>query len=277
MSRSKQPLFLKTMPWLVAACLAALPLLTLAQTPDVPVQVMIVGVSHMDNPGHDLHNMKHDDVLQAGRQAEIVALTRDLARFNPTQVAIEQDKVPANEAYAAYLAGTLPPSRNERVQLGFRLASLAHLTTIRGVDADGDFPYPPVKAYAEAHGFGPLLAAQNADIDRRIATEAKLLAEKGVAAELRYLNDPARLKTDNAFYRTMLRIGADDTQPGADLLTGWYRRNFLICAKLLQVARPGDRIVVFYGAGHAFLLRQCVQETPGFQLVEPNDYLRERS
>jgi len=253
MPRFKHPLFLKTMPWLVAACLAALPSLTLAQTPAAPIQVMIVGVSHMGNPGHDL------------------------ARFKPTQVAIEQDKAPANEQYAAYLAGTLPPSRNERVQLGFRLASLAHLTTIQGIDADGDFPYPPVKAYAESHGFAPLLVEQNADIDRQIATESKLLAEKGIAAELRYLNDPTRLKTDNAFYRTMLRIGADDTQPGADLLTGWYRRNFLICAKLLQVARPGDRIVVFYGAGHAFLLRQCVEETPGFRLVEPNDYLRTRS
>ncbi|MET4676213.1 MULTISPECIES: DUF5694 domain-containing protein [unclassified Luteibacter] len=277
MPRFKHPSFLKTMPWLVAACLATLPSLTLAQTPDAPVQVMIVGVSHMDNPGHDLHNMKHDDVLQPERQAEIVALTQDLARFKPTQVAIEQDKAPANDKYAAYLADTLLPSRDERVQLGFRLAKLAGLTTIQGIDADGDFPYPPVKAYAESHGFGPLLAQQNADIDRQIAAESKLLAEKGIVAELRYLNDPARLKNDNAFYRTMLRIGADATQPGADLLTGWYRRNFLICAKLLQVARPGDRIVVFYGAGHAFLLRQCVEETPGFRLVEPNDYLRQRS
>lgn len=32
-----------------------------------------------------------------------------------------------------------------------------------------------LKPYAEAHGFGPLLAAQNADIDRQIATESKLL------------------------------------------------------------------------------------------------------
>ena len=31
--------------------------------------------------------------------------------------------------------------------------------------------------------------------------------------------------------------------------------------------------MVFYGSGHAFLLRQCVSETPGFRLVEPNDYL----
>jgi Family of unknown function (DUF5694) len=39
------------------------------------------------------------------------------------------------------------------------------------------------------------------------------------------------------------------------------------------MAKPGDRIVVFYGAGHAYLLRQCVREVPGFELVEPNTYL----
>jgi hypothetical protein len=42
---------------------------------------------------------------------------------------------------------------------------------------------------------------------------------------------------------------------------------------LIQHARVGDRVVVFYGSGHALLLRQCVSETPGFALVEANDYL----
>lgn len=30
---------------------------------------------------------------------------------------------------------------------------------------------------------------------------------------------------------------------------------------------------VLYGSGHAFLLRQCVSEMPGYRLVEANDYL----
>ncbi len=47
----------------------------------------------------------------------------------------------------------------------------------------------------------------------------------------------------------------------------------MICANLLQLSTPGDRIVVFYGSGHAFLLRQCVAETPGFRLVEPDAWL----
>jgi hypothetical protein len=28
-----------------------------------------------------------------------------------------------------------------------------------------------------------------------------------------------------------------------------------------------------YGSGHAYLLRQCVREMPGFKLIEANDYL----
>ena len=30
--------------------------------------------------------------------------------------------------------------------------------------------------------------------------------------------------------RSMLRVGDGTEQPGVDLVTPWYRRNFLICA-----------------------------------------------
>ena len=41
----------------------------------------------------------------------------------------------------------------------------------------------------------------------------------------------------------------------------------------MQTARPGDRIVVIYGAGHGYWLREFARTTPGFRLVEANDYL----
>ena len=244
-----------------------------AAAESAPIEVMVVGVFHMSNPGHDLHNMQVGDVLAPGRQGEIAALTDALAGFQPTKVAVEWPSDIVAERYPKYLAGTLPPSRNEVAQLGFRLARTAGSKAVYGIDVDGDFPYDPVKAYAEAHGQSALLDAQGAALDRFNAEEQRLLGDKGVAAALRNMNDPVRLKSDNAFYRTALRIGAGKDQPGVDLLTAWYRRNFLICANLVQLAQPGDRIVVFYGAGHAFLLRQCVSETPGLKLVEPNDYL----
>lgn len=238
-----------------------------------PVQVMIVGTFHMSNPGRDLHNMQVDDVLAPRRQAELAAIASGFNRFHPTQVAVEWDAKTVDERYPKFLNGSLPPSRNEVVQLGFRLAKAAGKVPVHGIDVEGDFPYEPVEAYAKAHGQSALLDAAGAEAERDNAERMTLLATKGIAATLRVMNDPVRNRSDNGFYRTTLKIGSGDQQPGADLLTAWYRRNVLICANLIQMAKPGDRIVVFYGSGHEFLLRQCVAETPGFRVVEPNPYL----
>ncbi len=240
-----------------------------------PIQVMVVGVFHMSNPGRDIHNLKVDDVLAPKRQSEIAAITDALARFKPTKVGVEWPADVVADRYRQYLAGTLAPSRNEVVQLGFRLAKTAGAEGVYSLDADGDFPYERVKNFAESRGFQGLLDEQNAIIERQLSEEAGFLANKGVSADLRFLNDPERIKADNGYYRTMLRIGLGDDQPGVDLLTAWYHRNFQICANLLQLAKPGDRVVIFFGAGHAFLLRQCVSETPGYKLIEANDYLPE--
>lgn len=59
----------------------------------------------------------------------------------------------------------------------------------------------------------------------------------------------------------------------AELNAAWYQRNAKIFAKLTQIARPGDRVIVVFGAGHLFWLRHLVEHMPGFALVEPNRYL----
>jgi hypothetical protein len=248
------------------------PIAGLAAEPAKPVEVMVVGVFHMSNPGRDIHNLKVDDVLAPKRQGEIAAVTDALARFKPTKIGVEWPADIVAERYKLYLAGTLPPSQNEVVQLGFRLGKTSD-AQVYSLDADGDFPYERLKNFAETRGFSRFLEEQNATIQREVDEQAHLLAEKSVSANLRFLNDPLRLSNANAFYRNMLRIGLDGDQPGADLSASWYHRNLLICANLLQLAKPGDRIVIFFGSGHAFLLRQCVTETPGYKLVEPNDYL----
>ena len=61
----------------------------------------------------------------------------------------------------------------------------------------------------------------------------------------------------------MATFGAGDDQPGVELLTAWYKRNFTLCARIAQQAKPGDRMLVMFGAGHAFLLRQCVSGRAG--------------
>ncbi|HEX4383434.1 MAG TPA: DUF5694 domain-containing protein [Myxococcales bacterium] len=253
------------------ALLAALSL-SFAVHAQAPVEVMILGTFHMANPGHDLHNQKVPDVLAAESQAQLKQVAEALAAFKPTRIDVEWPKETVAERYPQFLAGKLAPSRNEVVQLGFRLGQAAR-AEVAGIDVDGDFPYEAVQTWAKAHGREPELNALGATVEKMLAEESRVLEEHGIAGELRFVNDPANLAGGQNFYRSMTGFGGGGDQPGAELLTAWYKRNFVLCARIAQQAKPGDRIVVMFGAGHAFLLRQCVSEMPGWKLVEPASFL----
>ncbi len=257
------------------------PLTQAAPKPE-PIEVMILGTYHMGNPGQDLHNAKVDDVLSPAKQTELADVAARLAKFKPTKIAVEAITDRPDFTYAKFEAFTpelLTKNSDERVQIGFRLAHQLGLKSIYGIDEQSDtidyFPFDKVDAYAKEHGQADLLATLHARVET-IMREFEA-AQKSTPARLllAQTNDPARiLKDNNDFYYGLLSLGDRNTQPGADLNAAWYLRNAKIFAKLTQVAKPGDRIIVLFGAGHAFWLRQLVQNTPGYVLVEPNKYLR---
>src|SRR5688572_7444514 len=87
------------------------------------VQVMLVGTYHFANPGRDVIKQDIDDVLQPKRQAELEDLVARIALWKPDRVAVEwpiSQTDTARARYASYRAKTLPPNRNEVVQIGFR-------------------------------------------------------------------------------------------------------------------------------------------------------------
>lgn len=245
----------------------------LAADTDTATQIMLVGTFHMANPGADLHNVKVDDMLAPQRQSEIEAVAAALARFQPTRVGVEWPADVVNERYAKFLAGTLPPSHNEVVQLGFRLARKLNLPQVDGLDVDGEFPFDDVAAWAKAHGRGAEIDRAMAEGEADVKKLTALQASKSVGGILRYMNEPTEIALNHSFYPPMLTMGSGTEQPGVKLVSAWYQRNLAICARLLQAVKPGDRVVVFYGQGHIYLLRQCLREQPGIKVVNSLEYL----
>ncbi len=266
---------------LLAISLFALSSLTapaLASPPeDPPIQVMILGSYHFNNPGRDIHNAKVDDVTTPQRQAELADVAARLARFKPTRIALEATVDAPDLTYAKYRSfapADLSKNRDERVQLGFRVAHGARLAEVHGIDADGDFPYDKVKAFAERTAAGKArFAALNQQVEDTIREFNILQKTQPVAALLARSNEPAQIRTMHGLYNALLAFGDTASQPGAELDAAWYLRNAKIFAKLTQIARPGDRVIVVFGSGHAYWLRHFVETTPGFELVEPNRYL----
>lgn len=246
-----------------------------------PIKVMILGTYHFGNPGHDLHNVNADDVTSPRRQKELAALAAQLERFKPTRVAVEASVDTADlqiAAYHAFAPADLDKTRNEIVQIGYRIARGAGLGEVYGIDESTDgidyFPYDKVVSYVKQHGGEARLAALDARVEKSTREFSAAQTTRSIAQLLAQLNEPARIRADHdEFYYALLALGDAKAQPGAELNAAWYQRNAKIFAKLTQVARPGDRVIVVFGAGHAFWLRHLVEHTPGFALVEPNRYL----
>lgn len=244
-------------------------------------KMLILGAPHFGNPGRDIVNQKIEDVLTPARQREMESVVERLAAFRPTHVAIEwktsaQDKL--NQRYADYRAGRYELSRDERDQIGLRLAARLGLERVHavdwnemppGVEADYDF-----LAYARQNGlaesFEKTKAAKQAEADR----ETGWMRCTNVAGWLRAQNAPEVLRESHRAYYDIALIGDAETSPGANWVGSWYGRNLKIFGNLVRLAdSPADRIVVVYGAGHAPLLAQFARESCAFELADPLAYL----
>jgi hypothetical protein len=240
-----------------------------------PAELLLVGTYHMSNPGADLANVRADDVLAPARQKQIEAVVEALARFKPDRVFVEWPAALVNERYAQYRAGTLAPSRNEVVQLGFRLARREKLDAVNGVDVDGDFPFDKVQEWARAHGRAADLGTMLDEARRETEHINALQARTTIGGVLREMNKPAALAHNWSFYPALLSFGSGDDQPGAALLSAWAARNNAICARIVQALKPGEHAVVFFGQGHIPPLKRCLADAPGVRLADPLAYLAE--
>lgn len=244
-------------------------------------RVMVLGTYHMANPGKDEYNVAADDVLSQKRQGEIAELVAALAAFKPTKIAVEAPygSTRTVEEYQAYLEGEYQLQRNETDQIGFRLAKMLGHETVYPVDYSLDMS-EGVDTSDPRYGaeFGETLA----EMGRYGKAAEQLLNEKlsgmTVGTYLRWMNSPEMIEANHFFYTGFLmQNGAGDWLPGPRMVANWYTRNLLITHNILRI-REGDgsdRILAIFGQGHAKLLKQFLDESPHFELVEVNQYLPE--
>lgn len=260
--------FRTTIPALSLLAFATLPASAQQSTPP-RTEVLVLGVYHMANPGHDLFNMKADDVLAPKRQQEIAQLMDVLKRFRPTKIAIESDIYGqrGSRQYSDYLAGKYTLTTNEIDQIGFRLAKELGHTKIYSVDVDGEFPWQPVVNFAKASGRSKELDAIMNEIGGMVKAENDYLSSHTVLETLLYMNADEKIAQDVGYYYREAQFGEPGDWAGADLLADWYRRNIRIYANVAQLAdSPNERVLVIYGAGHLGWLQHDFASNPNLRL-----------
>ena len=251
--------------------------------------VMILGTYHMDNPGADAVNFEADDVLSAKRQRELQQLIEQLARFNPTKIAVEADTgldAEVNTEYQDYLNGVYQPGRSEGDQVSFPLAKEMQHSKIYCVDwfqrAD-DKETVDVEAFAKAHNQSELLeradAMVQALVQEPLATLAEIQKTGSVVDMLRFLNQEETIRVLHEVNTlpqfTLAQIGIADQYVGLEWLLGWYERNLKIFVNLTRITESADdRILLMIGAGHVFLVQQYFENSGDYILESPLKYLK---
>jgi hypothetical protein len=243
--------------------------------------LLIIGLPHFSNPGHDIANTRVADVTTAKRQVEIEAIVQRLAAFRPTRVAVEwpaSAQARLDQRYADYRAGRYKLSANETDQIGLRLAARLGLPRVDAVDWN---EMPPGKesdydfvAWADAHGQGEIWKSRVQHQQAKADAEARLMACTPVSSWLRRLNRPAERREMQRPYYEIAGMGDNGANPGAAWVGSWYARNLRILNNLSALAvRSQDRVLAIYGAGHGYLLDQQAREAGKFDVAEPLSFL----
>ena len=246
-----------------------------ANEPEKPIQVMVFGTFHFDNPGLDAVNPNVPDVLDAEHQQDIKRVTDALEQFQPDKIAVERLPDQANRLdslYQAYQEGSHELHRSETQQLGMRLAGRLGHDHLYPVDNNHSPEFNELLEYTMEHE--PETAAKFQQWQKSAQKKSDSLQQHlSIYENLKRNNTTDYLNSLEEPYILMKGICADDSYIGAETVSRWYDRNFRIFANLIKIAERGDNVILFIGSGHARILRDLVELSPDLELIDPLDYL----
>lgn len=245
--------------------------------PEERAKVLVVGTFHFDYPGLDEHKTDESDqidVLKEPKSTELSELVEYIKKFNPNKIAIEATpRWNAMKKFNAYKKGAYQDERDERYQIGMKLAEQLQLDTIYSVDqtAISNDLYKKDSLLTKSL-FGNIdWEIEDPYWDRAkewLAYDDQLTKELPMLEYFKYMNSREVQNANFGLYLTgSVATGGNQ---GADYLSmWWYNRNMRIFTSLINITKSKeDRILVLIGNGHAAILRQLFEASPQYDYIE---------
>ncbi|MBM7839784.1 hypothetical protein JOC54_003064 [Alkalihalobacillus xiaoxiensis] len=226
--------------------------------------VLLVGMNHLDQEHtQDVVTSTATDVLSERRQTEMEALVEQFVQFAPTKVCLEYPKTMQGNltrSYKSYLHSESTLSKNEREQIGYRLAKKMDHETVWGVDWNGESSHDAF-GYAAEHE-PDLFKRLIKPVQASVAEADDYFSEHTMSQFVSYLNEPSHLNLMHQFHLNLLQIGDDENPVGALWLANyWYFRNVMIYKAILELAATEERLFVLYGASHIYPIKQLLEDS----------------
>lgn len=244
-------------------------------------KILLLGTYHFDNGGDHFIDFESGDITTDKKQHEINEVIQKLIEFKPNKIAVEarrEKEKDLNVVYSGFCkngsvkCNDIIGHRNEIVQIAFRMANKLNHSKIYPLDvrvglSEDVFEYAEKKCPSIYEKF--INRANEYGL-----YENEFMQNHTVGEILKDLNNPTRIDIEHSdLYLYLNQVGAGETYYGVNTLTEWYKRNLYIFANLQDIAKPGDKILVLYGAGHCKILRSFIKDYSEFELIDPLDYL----
>lgn len=256
---------------------------------DYKSKVAVLGVFHFANPGLDSYKQKYEfNILDSMRQSELNDVLFKLEKYSPTKILIERNRIDGdsiiNDRYQKYLNGefNITDKSDEIYQIGFKLAKILKHEKIYCSDASADWfgvnlDWENYNEMEYLKSRKQLKKATRYDYNSFYQLNDSLKTTHNLNEHLKMINHPKnRLKDHQAYLTETVLTGAGDNYIGADSVAKWYRRNLRIFANTFDLTsfEKEERILLIYGSGHIWQLRQLFTDSPDFEYIEINTYLK---
>lgn len=245
--------------------------------PKQKTKVLVVGTFHFNFPGLDEVKTADEnkiDVLKEPKKSELEELVAYIKKFKPTKIAIEaRPSWNTMQKFKEYKNGEHRTNRDERYQLGMRIASDLGLDSIYGIDASSlsNDLYQQDSIYLKNLLNKIDWKAENAFwpyAESYFDYRDKKMKDVHLLDFIKAMNTREGHNFNFGLYLTG-SISTGDGQGADHLSIWWYNRNVRIFSKLINITQsPEERILVIFGNGHAAILRQLLEASPQYEFVE---------
>lgn len=239
-------------------------------------KVLVVGAFHFDYPNLDAvktENSDQIDILSKQKQLELKELIDYIKLFKPTKIGVESySNQNFTQELVKYQKGEIKLSRDERHQIGVRIANELNIDTIYSLDAislydeiKDDIPHVIDSLMVDfdfSNEENDLLFKEWFAYDRSLPKSISLLEY------FKYSNSKEYHKYLNGYYY----VGdfKNSQYSGADITTiYWFSRNLRILRRIQDIIEnQNDRILVIFGNSHAAALRTAIIDSPTLDYIE---------
>lgn len=250
------------------------------------IKVLNVGTFHFGETS-DAYSVDFDEEDEK-LQIEVRAISKMLSEFKPTIICVEdlpENNEIINAAYKKFLKNplVLNTKYGETSMVAFDVARLSGVQKIYGIDNHMGYNYS-IGDFIERspdyqNAIDPVtyleLTRNPLKHDEELATRDAKFDTLTLVEKLQLTNHPKMLDYSiNINADKLLYVGIDNGFEGADQAAIFYQRNMRIYSNLNRIKMtPNDRVFILMGSAHTAFLREFINRSPKFEMVNTLDYL----